>query len=85
MDTLKALLDKKVITRKETLKKRNLLWEEADAYAKYVGVTTPFVLKLYRVYGRKNVLGIKSWLKDAPRDPKRFYGLVVWKLKNGNT
>ena len=85
MDSLKELLNKKIITRKESVKKRNLLWEEADNYAKYVGVKTPFILKLYRVYGREKVLGIKSWLKDAPKDPKRFYGLIVWKLKGGGT
>lgn len=70
--------------KKSTGKKVNKTWEEAEEFASYVGLKTLFVLKLFRLYGKEKVLGLKSWLKDAPNDPKKFPGLVVWKLKQKN-
>jgi hypothetical protein len=79
MDKIQVSLDR---FKKNTNLKINPLWEEAKEFGEYVGLPTKFVLRLFKVYDKKKVLGLRSWLKDAPHDPKRFAGLVVWKLKN---
>ncbi len=59
----------------------NSRWELAQEFGEYVGLKTLFVLKLFKLYGMERVLGLRSWLKDCPHDPKKYAGLVVWKLK----
>ena len=85
MDTLKNALAKRereLKNNKSNNKKPiNSKWEEADEFAKYVGLSTPFVLRLIKIYGPGKVYALRSWLKDAPHDPARYAGLVVWKLK----
>lgn len=88
MDTLKDVLERKRERLKQQPKNErpaNLKWEEAQEFAKYVGLTTPFVLRLVKIYGPGRVYGLRSWLKDCPHDPARYAGLVVWKLKGGVT
>lgn len=93
MNTIKSILERKKVQVTSSIRKRTKLellknerplnenWEVADEFARYVGLKTPFVLKLFRIYGRAKVLSLRSWLKDAPCDPLRRNGLVVWKLK----
>lgn len=85
MESLKNAIDKKREQLKKTKindkKPINHKWEQASEFAEYVGLPTPFVLKLIKIYGSGKVYGLRSWLKDLPRDPKRYPGLVVWKLK----
>lgn len=67
---------------KPTTKKINPLWEEAKEFGDYVGIKTTFVLKLFKKYGKEKVLAQRSWFRDVPKDPKRFYGLVIWRMEN---
>ena len=81
MDNIQNILNKKIIRTSQSSRKININWEEAKQFGEYVGLGTIFVLKLFRVYGKGKVLGLQSWLKDCNHDPKRYAGLVVWKLK----
>ena len=86
MQTLADIIKLKKIERSEKPTKRggNPNWIEAETFGKYVGLSTLFVLKLFRVYGKGKVLGLQSWLKDVPNlDKKRYAGLVIWRLKGG--
>lgn len=82
MESISQVLSNKFVRVTQSKKPINTTWELADEFAQYVGLKTPFVLRIFKKYGIKKVLGIKSWLKDAPRKPgKSFEGLVIWKLK----
>lgn len=61
----------------------NPIWESAAEFGKYVGIPTVVVLRLFRLYGMKETLGIRSWLADVPYDPKRGgkIALAHWWLK----
>lgn len=64
----------------------NTAWEEAAEFVGYIGLeqnksTVAFVLRLFKTYGKNKVLNLRSWLKDTKIDPKRFQGLMHWKLK----
>lgn len=60
----------------------NEKYERAKILAEYIGVSTPFVLKLIRDYGIQRVENLKSWVKDVKFDSKKgLPGLIVWKLK----
>ena len=59
----------------------NFKWEKASEFGKYVGLSTTFVLKLFREFGQENVLGLRSDLRDIECDRKRFPGLVYFKLR----
>jgi hypothetical protein len=87
MNNLRELLEKKKAGLKpsnETSKRGNPNWLEAQQFAEYVGLSTPFVLRLFRLYGKGKVLGLMSWLKDIPNlDKSRYPGLVIWRLKGG--
>lgn len=86
MQTIADVLKNKIIERQEQTKKRggNPNWIEAEQFGKYVRLSTPFVLKLFRVYGKGKVLGMQSFLRDIPNlDPSRYAGLVIWRLKGG--
>ena len=68
-------------------KKYNFLYEEAVDFLKYVGIENNkknivCLLGLFKRFGPEKILGLKSWLKDYKYDPKRVFGLMVWKLKN---
>lgn len=61
----------------------NETWELADEFGKYVGMSTTAVLRLFKLYGKGNVLAIKSWLYDVPYDKSKGgkIALAHWKLK----
>lgn len=61
----------------------NPVWEQAQDFGKYVGMPTTAVMRLFKLYGMGNVLGIKSWLYDIPYDKNRGgkIALAHWKLK----
>jgi len=88
MDTIRELLEKKKSGLKPqkpiTTKRGNPDWNDAQQFGEYVSLSTPFVLKLFRLYGKGKVMGLQSWLKDIPNlDRSRYSGLVIWKLKGG--
>jgi hypothetical protein len=59
----------------------NPYWNEAKQLAEYLGISTPFVLKLFNRFGKNKVIALKSYLKDFPADKRGLYGIMVWKLK----
>ena len=79
MQKISAILSKRPKLEAST-SKSHPEWEVADEFAKYVGLETPYALFLFKRFGRDRVLSYRSWFKDTPRDPKRFKGLVYWKL-----
>lgn len=86
MESLGSILSKKIVKNEESNKKSrkiNTTFEQAREFGDYVGLPTLFILRLFKVYGKEKVLGIKSWLKDVPFDPARGgkIGLAIWKLK----
>lgn len=82
MESIASILSKKSVMKVNSQRKVNMNWEEARMFAEYVGLSIPFVLRLFKNFGKKKVLNLKSWLKDCPYDPKKgMAGLVVWKLK----
>jgi len=84
MNTLKALLDNKQVLKPNQSKRPiNMNFEQAFEFGKYVGLSTFFVMRLFKTYGKKEVLSIRSWLYDCPFDPKRGGKIALshWKLK----
>ena len=84
MNNIKSLiLNKKIYIRvaPEGKKPRSInpLWEEADEFAKYVGLKTPFVLMLFKRYGKFKVLSQRSYLADYSGNR---YATLVYLLKN---
>lgn len=77
---MQARFKKPVSDDTKKVRKLNPRWEQAKLTGEYIGIQTTFVLRLYKQFGMGNVENIKSWAKDVNRDPKRFYGLVYWKL-----
>ncbi len=65
----------------EKLRPINIQWEEAKEFGSYVGLSTPFVLKLFKQHGKHKVLALRSFLKDSMCDKKFFAGMVVNRLK----
>jgi hypothetical protein len=59
----------------------NWLWEEAKEFGEYVGISTAFVMRLIKMFGKAKVFGLRSWLKDLQYDKRGKYGLIMWKLK----
>ena len=49
-------------------RKRNVEWEEADVMGKYIKVSTPFIMKLFKKFGKNKVLNCQSYLKDFNGD-----------------
>ena len=45
-------------------RKRNIDWEEATYMATYLKLSTPFIMKLFKKYGKDKVLSLQSYLKD---------------------
>lgn len=83
MESIKNLLKTKKLKRNNSKRKINLRWEIAEEFGKAVNLKTVFVLKLFRVYGKSKVLGLRPWLADLDSDHRGINGLVVWKLKGG--
>ena len=79
MKQINELLNKRTYAVGKT--KVNQNYEEAKEFGDYVGLPVFFVLKLFKLYGKSKVLGLRSWLGDINADPKRYKGLVIWKLK----
>lgn len=64
----------------------NLPYEEAKRFGLLVGLSTPFVLKLFREFGKQNVLRLESYLRDYPNPTRKsLAGIIVWKLRGGDT
>ena len=78
---INEILVKKKVRKNESKRKINLQFENAREFGNYVGVNPIFVLKLFKIFGEKKVLSLKSWAKDAPHK-KGLEGLITWKLKN---
>jgi len=49
-------------------RKRNVTWEEAEVMGKYIKVSTPFIMKLFKKFGKNKVLNCQSYLKDFNGD-----------------
>lgn len=84
MQGISTILSKKIVKVSEAnARPVNVEWEQAGEFAKYVGVPTTFVMRLFSKYGVGRVLSLKSWIKDAPSDPKKGgkVALLSWKLK----
>jgi hypothetical protein len=87
MENIKGLLENRHFLVKTSTRKTNERFEMAREFGQYTGLSTIFVLKLFKQYGMGQVLGIRSWLADLPPNPKYIgkpkAGLVIWKLKQG--
>lgn len=61
----------------------NEKFEQAKEFGKYVGIDTILVMRLFKIYGVGEVLGIRSWLADCPFDNRKGgkFTLAIWKLK----
>lgn len=64
----------------------NYNWEEAKEFLTYCGIKAEdkviiHLLRLFKVYGKQSVLGLKSWLKDNRYDTEKVFGLMVWKIQ----
>lgn len=81
MESIKNIVINKKINRNSNLK-INTLYEEADEFAKYVGLPTTFVLRCMKFFGKEKVLSIRGFLKDFPYDKRGLQGVTWWKLKN---
>lgn len=81
MENIGSIIKNKKIERSKSGRPVNILWESAREFGEYVNLSTPFVLRLFKIYGQQEVLNLKAWLKDCNYDPERYAGLVVWKLK----
>lgn len=60
---------------------KNIDYEDADRFAKYLGFNTLFILKLFKIYGKDRVLSLQSYLKDFSGNCTLSQALV-FKLKN---
>jgi hypothetical protein len=83
MENIKQLLEKKQIQVKErSQRKRNLIWEQAEEFGKYVNLPVPFVMRLIKMFGLSSVMGIRGYLKDFPDNGKfkNKMGLAMYKL-----
>jgi len=83
MNNIKEILLKKKIFKSSSKRPINIKWEQAEEFGRYVGIQTPMVMRLFKLYGLENVLAIKSWLSDIPFDPAKGgkIALANWKLK----
>ncbi len=81
LKSISDVLKNKKIVKNNSARPINENFEIAREFASYVGLSTFFILRMFKIYGRARVLSIRSWLKDCPHDRKRYAGLVVWKLK----
>lgn len=83
MEELKSLLEQRAlpIKKEEKQRKRNPIWDSAKEFGDYIGLPTPFILKLFKIYGQSEVLKTRSFLKDYPTDGQGLHGLIIWKLK----
>jgi len=74
-----------ILKENDTGRPINNVWEDANAFCSYLEYREsliPFIIKLFRIYGRAEVLGLKSWLKDLEGvKGKEISGLIIWKLK----
>lgn len=59
----------------------NLVWEEASEFGQYVRLSTPFVMKLFKIYGKNEVLSLRSYLKDSQCATSMYAGMVINRLK----
>lgn len=80
MKAISELIANKKIIKTESSHARNEDWEKAEEFGKYVKIKPEMVMHLFNKYGKAQVLGLRSWLRDVP-NPRSFYGLVIWKLK----
>lgn len=59
----------------------NPSWEEAKEFGTYCRLSTPFVMKLFKIYGKQQVLGLRSYLGDSRCPANMYAGMVVNRLK----
>lgn len=66
MQNIRNILKEKKATHAPLAKqrKRNITWEEADVMGKYVELSTPFIMSLFKKFGKNKVLNCQSYLKD---------------------
>lgn len=82
MEIIGDILSKKILRNKVNSRPVNKRYEEAREFSEYVGgLTIPFILRCFKVYGIKKVLATKSFLKDSNCPPRKKAGLLIWKLK----
>lgn len=86
-EAIGATLAKYQIKKNESKRPINERWEQAKDFGEYVGLPTTFVMRLFKIYGVDKVLGIRSWLYDAPHDNSKGgkIALAYWKLKQKGT
>jgi hypothetical protein len=86
VDNLKTILENKRFLKPQVGKRPiNQRWETAKEFGDYVGLATPIVLRLFRLYGESKVLNLRTWLYDIPYDSRKGgkLALAIWKLKGG--
>lgn len=82
MEGLKDLLQKRVdLIATPKVTRVNMVWHEAEEFGSRVGLDTKFVLRIFKMFGKKKVLGLQSWLTDLRTDSRGKQGLIIWKLK----
>ena len=64
MQNINIILKEKKVILKVSKRKRNVTWEEAEVMGKYVKLSTPFIMKLFKKFGKNKVLNCQSYLKD---------------------
>ena len=63
-------------TTTATKRKRNIDWEQAAEMGKYLKLSTPFIMKMFKKFGKNKVLDSKSYLKDFNGDCSLEQALV---------
>ena len=76
MHTIKQLLENKTLNVKKAVRKRNVDWEEADELAKRMKVKTPFVMRMFKRFGKDRVKAQLSYMGDLPLTSNRYAALV---------
>lgn len=85
-ESLASILSKHQVRKSGGTRPLNTNWEEAKNFGDKFGLKTPFVMKLFKSYGKQKVLNLYSYLADFPNTKgKGMEGLIIYKLKEVTT
>lgn len=62
----------------------NKSYEDAKRLVAYLGMKEkdiPYIMRLFRTFGKEKVLSLESWAKDIRNPRENIRGLLYWKLK----
>ena len=82
MNNIKLVLQNKKFVKTSSNRPINENWEMAQEFSKYVGLSVPITLRLFKKFGRGKVLSIRSFLADFPADYRGKTGIAYWKLND---